>query len=92
MPFSERLVQVRADGHHDHQEGLLRYHGAGPPHHGLPSNNTALITSDCAETRLHEHQMALIASECARPSGDFRGGRLGAGPARDRLADGADLR
>ena len=39
-----------------------------PPHtqHGLSSNKMALITSHCGAMRTHEHQMALITSECVR--------------------------
>ena len=35
-----------------------------PPQHGLSSNKMALITSYCDAMRNHEHQMALITSEC----------------------------
>ena len=41
-----------------------------PPQHGLSSNKMALITSYCDAMRTHEHQMALITSECA-PAGCF---------------------
>ena len=37
----------------------------GTPHHGLPSNKMARITSDCDAMRTHGHQMAVITSECA---------------------------
>ena len=37
-----------------------------PPQHGLSSSTVAVITSDCGATRLPAHQMALIASGCAR--------------------------
>ena len=36
-----------------------------PPPHGLSSNKMALITSYRGIMRTHEHQMALITSECA---------------------------
>ena len=33
-----------------------------PPAHGLSSDTTALITSDCDAMHIHAHQMALITS------------------------------
>ena len=39
--------------------------------HGLSSNKMALITSYCGAMRTHEHQIALITSECV----PFRAGR-----------------
>ena len=35
------------------------------PQHGLPSNNTARITSDCDALLVHAHQTAVITSEYA---------------------------
>ena len=63
--------------------------GAGTPHHGLSSKTTALITSDCDAMRTHEHQMALITSECV-PLGlpARRGGRPAAGPPAAPAAGG----
>ena len=36
--------------------------GVGSSQHGLSTNKTALITSDCGATCVHDHQMALITS------------------------------
>ena len=40
------------------------------PQHELLSNTMALITSYCGAMRTHEHQMALITSECVPFTGD----------------------
>ena len=44
---------------------LLRLPGCGHPQHGLSPSKMALITSDCDENALPEHQMALTSPDCA---------------------------